>query len=154
MSEENEENKDLVRRFYEAYSTVNVAALDYIVSTNFVSHQNSAPEAETGLDSLKRRMTDGYNTQEPVFTIEEMIAEGDKVVARYVMRGTMTRVLRGNSGTVGKQYAVRGCAVFTVAGGKLVERWVNWDKWDQEQQVGAISSPTGRPRFDAPAPAQ
>ena len=133
-----EENKALVRDFYEAYSTGNLAALDDLVAGNFVSHQNSAPYAETGLDALKQRVARGSNDQEAVFTIEEMIAEGDKVVARYVMRGTMRQPRRGNPATVGKQYEVRGSAIFTVAGGKLVERWVNWDQWSQELQVGAI----------------
>ena len=135
-----EENKALVRRFYEAYSTGNLAALDDIVTTNFVSHQNSVPDPETGLDAIKQRLAEGFNNQEAVFTIEEMIAEGDKVVARYVMRGTMRQPRRGNPATVGKQYEVRGSAIFNVAGGKLVERWVNWDQWGQEIQIGAIPS--------------
>ena len=89
-----EENKALVRRFYEAYSTGNLAALDDIVTTNFVSHQNSVPDPETGLDAIKQRVARGFNNQEAVSTIEEMIAEGDKVVARYVMRGTMRQPRR------------------------------------------------------------
>ena len=135
-----EENKALVRRFYEAYSTANLQALDDIVAVNFVSHQNSAPEPETGLDAIKQRVASGSSGQEAVFTIEEMVAEGDKVVARYVMRGTMRQPRRGNPATVGKQYEVRGSAIFTAAGGKLVERWVNWDQWGQEIQIGTIPS--------------
>jgi len=133
-----EENKALVRRFYEAYSTGNAAALDDIVADNFASHQNSNPEPVLGLEGIKQHVTNGHNNLENVFTVEDMIAEGDKVVARYTMRGTVRQAVLGNSATVGKQYEVRGCAVYTVAGGKLVERWVNVDQGGLYQQVGAI----------------
>ena len=45
-----------------------------------------------------------------------------------------------NPDTVDKGFVVRGCAIFTVVGGKLVERWVNVDSWGRALQVGAIPS--------------
>ena len=135
-----EENKALVRRFYEAYNTGDLAVLDDIVARNFVSHQNSNSEPETGLATLKQRLTRGRTEQDLVFTIEELIAEENNVVARYLMRGTMRRAILENPDTVDKGFVVRGCAIFTVNGGKLVERWVNVDLWGRALQVGAIPS--------------
>ena len=135
-----EENKALVRRFYDAYNTGDLSVLDDIEAGNFVSHQNSNSEPETGLATLKQRLTRGRTEQDLVFTIEELIAEEDKVVARYVMRGTMRRPILGNPATVGQGFVVRGCAIFTVAGGRVVERWVNVDQWGRAVQVGAIPS--------------
>ena len=89
---------------------------------------------------MATRLTRGRAEQDLVFTIEELIAEEDKVVARYVMRGTMRRPILGNPATVGQEFAVRGCAIFTVAGGRGVERWVNVDQWGRAVQVGAIPS--------------
>ena len=70
-----EENKALVRRFYEAYNAGDLPALDDIVAANFISHQNSDSEPETGLKTIKDRLTRGRTEQELVFTIEEIISE-------------------------------------------------------------------------------
>ncbi len=135
-----EENKALVRRFYEAYSAGNGAALDDIVAANFVSHQNSNPEPIVGLESIAQHIINTHNDWENVFTIEDMIAEGDKVVIRYTIRGTTRQAVLGNPATVGKQFAVQGCIIYAVAGGKLVERWANVDLGGLWQQVGAVPS--------------
>ncbi len=135
-----EENKALVRRFYEAYRAGNGAALEDIVAANFVSHQNSNPEPIVGLEGIAQHIINTHNDWENVFTIEDMIAEGDKVVIRYTMRGTPRQAVLGNLATVGKQFAVQGCIIYAVAGGKLVERWANVDLGGLWQQVGAVPS--------------
>lgn len=52
----------------------------------------------------------------------------------------MRRAILGNPDIADKGSVVRGCAIFTVDGGKLVERWVNADSWGRALQVGAICS--------------
>ena len=117
-----------------------MAALVDIVAANFVSHQNSNPEPIVGLESIAQHIINTHNDWENVFIIEDLIAEGDKVVIRYTMRGTPRQAVLGNPATLGKQFAVQGCIIYAVAGGKLVERWANVDLGGLWQQVGAVPS--------------
>ncbi|MBI4339973.1 MAG: ester cyclase [Chloroflexi bacterium] len=134
------QTKELARRFYEAYGAGNTAAMDALVTPDFTSHQNSDPNPVTGLDAIKRHITTARSGFNNVYTIEDLIAEGDKVVVRYVMEGKIAQPLLGNPSTVGKPFKVRGCAIFRVAGGKLAERWVNVDQLGWLQQTGAVQS--------------
>src|SRR5713101_3260858 len=69
------------------------------------------------------------------FTIEEMIAEGDKVVVRWTARGTHQGAFRGIPPT-GKQVTITGVEIHRVVGGKIVEGWRKWDRMDVMQQLG------------------
>ena len=69
------------------------------------------------------------------FTIEEMIAEGDKVVVRWTTRGTHQGIFRGIPPT-GKQVTITGVEIHRVVGGKIVEGWRKWDRIDVMQQLG------------------
>ncbi|MBI4340477.1 MAG: ester cyclase [Chloroflexi bacterium] len=130
------QTKELVRRFYEAYGAGDADALDAIVTPDFVSHQNSDPNPVVGLDAIRRH----HVTNSTMFTIEDIIAERDKVVVRYVMEGKVARPLLNNPSTVGKPFKIRGCAIFRVAGGKLAERWINVDLLSELRQSGAVPS--------------
>jgi predicted ester cyclase len=70
-------------------------------------------------------------------TIEDMIAEGETVMARWSCRGAHKGDLNGIAPT-GKQFAVSGITVARVANGKIVEGWVNWDALSLMQQLGAV----------------
>ena len=59
------------------------------------------------------------------YTVDDLIAEGDKVVVRWTWSCTHTSVFRGIAPT-GKQATVTGMAIYCLAGGKIVERWVDW----------------------------
>ncbi|MBI2170978.1 MAG: ester cyclase [Chloroflexi bacterium] len=132
------QTKDLARRFYEAYSAGDTNALEAIVSPDFVGHQNSDLNAIAGLDALKRHVASAKSSMNNVYTIEDIIAEGDKVVVRYVMEGKIAQPLLNNPSTVGKPFKVRGCAIFRVADGKLAERWMTVDQFGWLRQSGAV----------------
>ncbi|HWU37535.1 MAG TPA: ester cyclase, partial [Candidatus Acidoferrum sp.] len=70
-------------------------------------------------------------------TIEELIAEGDKVVARLTYRGTHRGHLFGIVPT-GRQVVYSGIAIFRIAGGKIVDGWVIGDTLALMQQLGAV----------------
>ena len=70
-------------------------------------------------------------------TIEDMIAEGDKVAVRYTGTGTHKGELMGIPAT-GKQIAVTGIEIIRIAGGKMVERWEAFDNLSFMQQLGVI----------------
>ena len=73
-------------------------------------------------------------------TVEDMIAEGDKVVDRVIVRGTHEGELMGIPAT-GKQVEVVEMHISRIADGKIVERWGQWDAMGMMQQIGAVPEP-------------
>jgi steroid delta-isomerase-like uncharacterized protein len=72
-------------------------------------------------------------------TIEDEIAEGDKVVIRWTIRGTHKGEYMGIAPT-GKEVTVTGISVYRIERGKIVEDWSNNDMLGMLQQLGAIPS--------------
>jgi predicted ester cyclase len=70
-------------------------------------------------------------------TVEDIIAEGETVMARWSCRGAHKGELNGIAPT-GKQFAISGVTVCRVAGGKIVEGFVNWDALSLMQQLGVV----------------
>ena len=83
-----EENKAIAHRYLETFSTGNQAVVDEIISPDYV-HTITDGRIERGIDFVKQQVT-RWRTYFPDFniTVEEMIAEGDKVVTRWTARGT------------------------------------------------------------------
>ena len=76
------------------------------------------------------------------FTIEDMVAEDDKIVVRWTASGTHKGELMGIPPT-NERVTVTGMSMDRVAHGKLVESWINWDNLGLLQQIGAIPPADG-----------
>src|ERR687894_1534893 len=89
MSEAGEKNKAIVRRFIEeVYNRGNLDVADELLAPNFVSRDALAGE-EASREDLKREIAEQAATSSDLrFSIEEQIAEGDKVVTRFIGSGT------------------------------------------------------------------
>jgi len=117
-----ESNKDIVRRYQEAYNTADYDALDAVVAAD-VSTPNmiaTMPRGLAGAKLVHQKTLTGmpdYHTH-----IEDLIAEGDKVVARVTITGTHTGDFYGIPPT-GKHINVSGIYIVRIAGGKIVEHW-------------------------------
>ena len=72
-------------------------------------------------------------------SIDDMIAEGDKVAVRFTIQGTHQGVFRDIAPT-GKRITVSGLEIDRCAGGKFVETWLISDRLGMMQQLGAIPS--------------
>ena len=72
------------------------------------------------------------------FIIEDMFAEGDKVAVRLTLRGTHEGVTRTGIAPTGKQITATAIEVYRLDGGKIVEKWMNFDFLGLMQQMGAI----------------
>ena len=118
-----EENRLIVRKFYEAYSTGNVDALDDIVADSFMNHN---PGEASGLEGMKRRIINSRRAFESRFAIEDMLDQGDKVAVRYTMTGIHKEDFQGIEPT-GREFLVGGIGIYRVSDGKIVERWVQVD---------------------------
>ncbi len=136
-----EENKAIVRRATEEiFNRRNLAVIDELYATNFVSH-GGTPEVTPDREGYKQFVTMS-RTALPDFhtTIEDMIAEGDKVVQRFTAHGTHKGDFMGIPPT-GKQVTVTGIAIDRIAGGKIVENWANMDMLGVMVQLGVVPPP-------------
>jgi len=135
-----EENKAVVRRFFEETSRGNLDVLDELMSEKYVDH-NLPPGLPPGREG-QRRLIRSYLQAFPDlrFTIEELIAEGDKVVTRGRYQGTQHGELMGIPPT-GKQVTVALIDIVRLADGKLVEHWIEADNLGLLQQLGALLIP-------------
>jgi steroid delta-isomerase-like uncharacterized protein len=143
-----QKNKDISRRVAEAFSSGDVGVLDELVAEDVVNKDPSLPpELPPGREGLKT-LAQGYVSAYPDmdFTIEEQIAEGDKVVYRWTATGTHKGELLGIPPT-GKKATVTGITIDRIKGGKVVETWNQWDNFGLLQQLGVVppvAAPTAR----------
>lgn len=129
-----EENKAIVRRLYEAVNTQDLSSLEAFIAPNYVDHTRGLH----GLDALKQFGTMIFQSF-PDFqeTMEDIIAEGDKVWVRNTITGTHTGDFRGVPPT-GKRFTEASVDIFRLVDGKLVEGWNVTDELDFLQQVGVV----------------
>jgi steroid delta-isomerase-like uncharacterized protein len=128
-----EENKALARRSWEA--AVNLDILDEVYAPDVVWHE---PDRDLqGLEQAKQYVT-MYKTAFPDLqaTVEDVIAEGDKVVTRYTVRGTHEGEIEEFGPPTGRQIAIEGITIHRIEGGKIVEEWEAYDNLSVLQQLG------------------
>jgi len=138
-----ETNKAVVRRlFEEVFGKGKLAVADEIVASDHVdSGPGTLPGLPTGPEGTKQLITVYRNAFPDIhFTIDEQIAEGDKVVTRWTGHGTNKGELLGMPAT-GKSSTVSGIAVDRLANGKIAESWGIFDQFGMMQQLGVIPTP-------------
>ena len=135
-----EQNKKIARQvFEEVQSKGNLALVDQIVADDFVGHTPPndihGPEGARQFDLMLRGAFPNLKV-----TVEDQIAEGDRVATRWIFRGTHQGDFMGMPPT-GRQVTMSGMTIFRVANGKLVEGWNRPDLLGLMQQLGAIPAP-------------
>ena len=138
-----EYNHSLVRRYFEQ-APHNVQVFDEILSNEFcvhsIQHITINPEGdERGPQAFKNAAT-WLNSvwTDPRMVVDELIAEGDRVWARWTFQGRHTGELFGIPPT-GKQVSYSGINIFRVADGKLAECWDIFDRLWLWQQLGVLA---------------
>jgi len=129
-----EENKAVVRSLYEVANKGNPDLLDELVASDFADYTNQI----RGLESLKefgRAFLGGFPDLH--WTIEDIIAEGDKVWVRVKITMTHTIEYRGIAPT-GKKITETSVSINRIVDGKIVEQWYVTDDMDFYKQVGVI----------------
>jgi steroid delta-isomerase-like uncharacterized protein len=138
-----EENKAIARRGYEAINQNNLDALDEVVAPDITDH-DPAPGQAPGLEGVKQWFS-SMHTAFPDFrmNVEDMIAEGEKVVARVRLSGTHQGEFMGIDAT-GNRVTITGIDILRInADGKIMERWGNFDDLGMMQQLGVMEPPSG-----------
>ncbi len=134
-----EENKALVRRFIdEVINKGDLSVIDELTSPSVVDH-SAPPGLPSGPEGIKQMLT-MFRTAFPDLngTLEDLIAEGDRVAVRYTTRGTHQGDFMGIAAT-GKQIAIEGIEIDRIQDGKVVEHWESMDMMGLMQQLGAVS---------------
>ena len=130
-------NKALVRRFLN--DVVNGGDDRLIAQLVTADHVRHAPDGDlSGPEGVRIDVAE-YRTGFPDLsvTIEDLLAEGDRVVSRFVLRGTHAGCFLGLAPT-GRIVAVSGMGIDRIAGDQLAESWVALDALGLLRQLGAI----------------
>ena len=134
-----EENKAFVRRvFEEGWNAGNLDLFDEADAPDYVLHDPSVPEDVRGVEGVKR-FASMYLRAFPDlhFTVEDQVAEGEKVATRWTSSATHQGELMGIPPT-GNRTAVSGITISRVSGGKLAEDWNIWDTLGLMRQLGVV----------------
>ncbi len=134
-----EENKALARRSWEIVNEGSLDTLEEVYADNFILHEPD--EDVRGIEGLKQFVSMIFGAFPDLrVTVEDELAEGDKVVSRWTAQGTHQGELTGITPT-GNQVDISGITIHRIEDGKIVEEWENWDALGLMQQIGAVPSP-------------
>ena len=134
-----EENKALARRWFEDfYNAHDPAVADEIVSPDCVTHDPNLPDLPPGPEGSKLTARVFYGAfPDTRITIEDQVAEGDRVATRWTARGTHQGDLMGVPPS-GRSGEIGGVTIYRVSGSKIAEIWGNYDLLGLMRQIGAF----------------
>jgi len=133
-------NKALLRRFYdEVIGQGKLDLIDELISPDFIEHEEfpDLPPGREGVKQVFKMFLEGFPDLH--FHVKDMVAEGDKVVARLTMHGTHKGPFMGMPPT-GKEVFVQAIDILRFTDGKAVEHWGVTDQMSMMQQLGIHSA--------------
>jgi steroid delta-isomerase-like uncharacterized protein len=133
-----EASKQIMIRFTEFINTASETLAAELISPDAIFHVPGRSEpmrGPAGYLAIIQMMRGGF--PDIRWTIEEMVAEGDKVAARFTMRGTHLGTFFGTPST-GKKIAVQALNIYRLSGGQIVEETGQPDLLGLLQQIGAV----------------
>src|SRR5215203_6718420 len=137
-----EENKATVRRFLEeAFSQGKTELVEEVLRSDFVCYDPNSETGEISGADLKGEIEYFRNAvPDLTYTIEDQLAEGDRVVTRYTASGTHQGEFFGVAPT-GERITMSGIMIDRFEGGKMVEEWPEYDLLGVMQKLGAVPAP-------------
>lgn len=133
-------NRALIQRYFADWANHgNVAAADELIAPDVTlinppTTLRSLAEYKASMAAFHRGFPDLH------FTIEDMVASGDRVVVRWKLRCTQLGEFAGRPSS-GRPVAITGTSSFRIADGKIREIWVNLDRLSMMQQLGWTLTP-------------
>lgn len=137
-----EENMTIIRRWLEeGWSRGNLAVADQLIDPSFVVHGAGGQVVQSGPEGVKQ-LVSAWRTGFPDghMIIDDLFAEGDKVVIRMTWVGTHNGQF-DNIAPTGRQVSVTSIGIDRVVNGKIVEGWGEVDMLGLYQQIGAVTLP-------------
>jgi steroid delta-isomerase-like uncharacterized protein len=134
-----EASKVVMRRYFEEiWNERKLELLDELIAADYVNHASPDPSLPSGAAGLKPVFASVLQTFPDIrFSIDDVVAEGEKVVTRWSMRATQRGEVMGMPGS-GKQVTLSGISIDRIVDGKIVEHWRVQDDLGLAQQVGAV----------------
>ncbi|HSF43207.1 MAG TPA: ester cyclase [Thermoanaerobaculia bacterium] len=144
-------NKALVRRYIEEIlSGGKLELLDEIVSPEFVDRTPGAPPQTRGPEVIRESQKRARELFQDIrYTLDDLIAEGDQVVARYTVRATRKPAEGSDQG---KPIEVTGITIYKIADGKIAETWIVNDQIELFRQLGFTLTPPKQEPQPKPQP--
>jgi steroid delta-isomerase-like uncharacterized protein len=136
-----EQNRTVVCRYYdEVLNAGDLSAIDDLATDGYVEN-DPFPGQGDGRADLRRRAETLRGAFAPcTFTIEDVVAEGDRVVVRWRSRGTHSGEFLGMPAT-GRSFDIAGIDIHRVTDGRMAEHWHVVDQLSQLQQLGVLPAP-------------
>jgi steroid delta-isomerase-like uncharacterized protein len=132
-----EDSKALVRRVHEKLNKGNLARIDECFAADVIVHAPGGKDA-CGLEEGKRLFVKMWRAfPDHCETVDDTIAEGDKVVTRGRWTGTHEGEFQGIAPT-GKQVTLKVITIYRIVNGEIVEVWEEADILGMMQQLGVI----------------
>lgn len=114
-----------------------MAVIDELCATDFVWHPSTGEDIG-GLKDFKYNTSEVYSAFPDLhFTLDDMVAEGDKVAVRWTITGTHKGGFMGIPPT-NKEVTSWGIEIYRIAGGKFVELWERFDDFGFMKQLGLV----------------
>jgi steroid delta-isomerase-like uncharacterized protein len=135
-----EENKAVVRRFWDAFNRHDLDTAEALMAPHFIDHDVSRPEPVDRAARIQQGAAFLAAFPDTQYTIEDLVGEGEKVVMRFTYRGTHQGMLMGIPPT-GKHVTFTGIAIDRVEDGVIAEHWLIYDALGLMQQLGVIPQP-------------
>ncbi|MFJ8084869.1 ester cyclase [Streptomyces sp. NPDC096205] len=128
-----------VRRLLETLGTQGeLPPLDDLIAEHYHDHDPANEQDTLGRDNIRREMDMWRGAFDFAFTVEDLIAEGDRVCARWFWKGTHKGDFLGIAAT-GRECSMSGTTVFRCGGdGKIVEGWWEYDRLGLMTQLGVL----------------
>lgn len=136
------ENLDILRRFQSGvFDEGNLKLIDELFADDFVGHSAADPEDIHGPEQYKEfvRMVRSASSDMQV-SVEDRLAEGDRVAQRVIAKGTHDGNFMGIPPT-GNEFEIGGIDIYRIEDGKIAEGWEQADMMGLMQQIGAIEAP-------------
>jgi steroid delta-isomerase-like uncharacterized protein len=134
-----QENSILIRRWFEeVWNNGRMEAIDEMASPDVIGHGQAQHATDIGLREFKpfvQALRSAFPDMK--VTIDYVIEQGDKVVARWTSTMTHRGEFLGIAPT-GKKATITGTTTQRISGGKIVEGWDNWDQLGLLVQIGAV----------------
>jgi SnoaL-like polyketide cyclase len=135
------DTKKIVRQVLEEPWNGNWGVIDEYIAPGYVGYDPAQPEPIRGPEGAKanfQKYVDAFTGAR--ITVDDQLAEGDKVATRWTGRGTHTGDFAGIAPT-GKEVTVTGLTISRLEGGMIVEDWITWDTLGMLVQLGAVPAP-------------
>jgi steroid delta-isomerase-like uncharacterized protein len=153
MGSAEEQNKQLVRQYFEAYDQQDTERIGQLVSSNNYSfHLSGMPSMDW--NGTKQFYAAAWSAFPDLHhDILDLVTEGDKVAVRYNIIGTHKGELQGIPPT-GKEVSFSAMDFITLIDGKVAEEWEIADTMGLMQQIGAIPTPPSSAASDGSSTAR